>query len=65
MTSSLSLDMPGLKDIDIPLNSSGLPRPYMQETDATTMTSFLSARDAVAESLNLSISSLIEESLAI
>ena len=56
--------MPGLRDMDMPLNSSGLPRPYMHETLATTITSFLSARDAVAESLSLSISSLIAESFA-
>ena len=41
------------------------PRPYIHETDATIITSSLSDNAAVAECLNLSISSLIEESLAI
>ena len=36
----------------------------MQDTLATTTTSRRSARDAVAESRSLSISSLMEESLA-
>ena len=37
----------------------------MQETDATIITSLVSNNDNVAECLNLSISSLIEESFSI
>ena len=37
----------------------------MHETEATTITSLVSKRDAVAECLNLSISSLIEASFSI
>ena len=37
----------------------------MQDTDATTITSFLEINDAVAECLNSSISSLIEASFSI
>ena len=37
----------------------------MQETDATIITSFLSNNAAVAECLNLSISSFIEASFSI
>ena len=37
----------------------------MHETDATTITSLVSNREAVAECLNLSISSLIEASFYI
>ncbi len=37
----------------------------MQETEATIITSLVSNRDAVAECLNLSISSLTEESFSI
>ena len=62
---SLSLSCPGRSEILMPVHSSGLPSPYMQETDATTMTSFRSVSAAVAESLSLSISSFIEESFSI
>ena len=64
-TSSLSLFIPGLKETLIPENSSGDPRPKMQDTLATTTTSRRSDRDAVADSRSLSISSLMAESLAI
>ena len=37
----------------------------MHDTDATIITSFVSKRDAVAECLNLSISSLIDASFSI
>ena len=37
----------------------------MQETEATIITSFLSNKAKVAECLNLSISSFIEESFSI
>ena len=37
----------------------------MHETDATIITSLVSNRDKVAECLNLSISSLIDESFSI
>lgn len=37
----------------------------MQDTDATIITSFVSNNDAVAECLNLSISSFIDASFSI
>ena len=40
--------------------SLGMPRPYIQLIDATTITSFLSNNDRVAECLSISISSLID-----
>ena len=49
ITSSLSLIIPGLKDIVSFLYSSGLPSPYMQETEATIITSLLSKSAEVAE----------------
>ena len=45
--------------------SSISPIPYIHETDATTITSLFDKRAAVAECLNSSISSLIEESFSI
>ncbi len=62
--SSLSRFIPGLSDIDRSLYSSGFPRPYMQDTDATIMTSLLSKSADVAECLSLSISSFIDESFS-
>ena len=64
-TSSRSFCIPGRRDTLIPENSSGEPRPKIQETLATTTTSRRSERDAVADNLSLSISSLIAESFAI
>ena len=43
----------------------GSPKPYMHETEATIITSLVSNNDNVAECLNLSISSFIEESFSI
>ena len=43
----------------------GIPSPYIQLIEATTITSRLSKSDLVAECLNISISSLIEAVLAI
>ena len=43
----------------------GLPSPYIHDTEATIITSFLSESDAVAECLSLSISSFIAESFSI
>ncbi len=63
--SSLSFSIPSLKDIVNFLYSSGLPSPYMQDTEATIITSFLSNKAAVAECLNLSISSFIDASFSI
>ena len=42
-----------------------IPKPKIQETDATTMTSFRSNKELVAEWRSLSISSLILESFSI
>ena len=48
------------------LNSDGLPIPYIQETEATTITSRLPDSSAdVADSLSFSISSLICKSFSI
>ena len=63
--SSLSFSIPGLKDIVSFLYSSGLPNPYIQETDATIITSLLSNNADVAACLSLSISSFIDASFSI
>ena len=47
------------------LYSFGDPRPYMHETDETTITSFLKSKALVAACLNLSISSFILASFSI
>ena len=44
---------------------SGFPRPKMQETEATTITSRRHEREAVAESRSISILGLIAESFSI
>jgi hypothetical protein len=46
-------------------NLSGLRSPYIHDTEATIITSLVSNRLAVAECLNLSISSLIDASFSI
>ena len=42
----------------------GSPKPYIHETEATIITSLVSNKERVAECLNLSISSLIDESFS-
>ena len=65
ITSSLSFIIPCLRLIVSFLYSSGLPNPYMQDTEATIITSFLSNNADVAECLSLSISSFIDASFSI
>ena len=62
---SSSNSSPLKRGIILFLYSWGEPRPYIQDTDETTMTSFLSSNALVAECLNLSISSFIFESFSI
>ena len=48
------------------LNSTGLPIPYKQETEATTITSlFPESKDEVVLNLNFSILSFIDKSFSI
>ena len=61
----LSISMPGLRLISWLRYDDGLPSPYMQDTDATIITSRLSSCAAVAECLSLSISSLMSASFSI
>ena len=65
MSSVLSIFWLTIIVITLFLYSSGFPNPYIHETLATTITSFLSSRDLVAECLNFSISSLISASFSI
>ena len=62
---SSSNSSPLKRGIILFLYSCGDPSPYIQDTDETTMTSFLSNNALVAECLNLSISSFIFESFSI
>ena len=62
---SLGILSPSLTESNMFLKSSGEPMPYMQDTLATTTTSFRSRIEAVARSLSLSISSFIEASFSI
>ena len=59
-----AIDFNSQADFGEPKETMGDPRPYIQDTEATMITSSRSERAAVAECLSLSISSLISESFS-
>ena len=63
-SSSLDISIPLRREMTLLRYSSGAPREYMQETDATIITSLRSARARVALWRSLSISSLMELSFS-